>query len=351
MKGLRIQDRLVSDKTPPYIVAEVSANHGGDIGRAKQIIALAKSSGADAVKIQSYEPQTITLNSTQEDFLIQEGLWKGHSLYSLYSEAYTPFKWHKELFEYAHKIGIVLFSSPFDNSAVDLLEDLNAPAFKIASFELCDLPLIARAARTKKPLLMSTGLSSMSEIEEAVGTARDCGANDILLFHCISSYPAEAKDYCLNNIIMLRDKFDVLVGLSDHTIDHTSAVAATILGACAIEKHFIDSRKSKSADSSFSIEPRELQELKRVTSDAWMSIQQKGFSRPACEAQNKKFKRSIYFCKDLEAGEILDKDCIQIVRPGYGIPPKYYEQLIGKKLLESVKYGQRTSWSFFAKDE
>ena len=263
MKSFCINGNSLGTNKPPFIIAEVSANHGGDINRAKHIIKLAKESGADAVKIQSYEPQTLTLKSEKEDFLIQDGLWKGRSLYDLYSEAYTPFSWHKELFDYAQQINVTLFSSPFDESAVDLLEELDAPAYKIASFELCDLQLVARAARTGKPLLMSTGLSSISEVEDAVITARDNGANDILLFHCISSYPAEAKDSCLNNITFLRDKFDLLVGLSDHTIDDTASITSTILGISAIEKHFTDSRAAGGVDSTFSIEPNELARLKK----------------------------------------------------------------------------------------
>ena len=348
MTSFSIDGKLLGADKPPFIIAEVSANHGGDINRAKNLIKLAKESGADAVKIQSYEPQTLTLKSDQVDFLIEDGLWKGRSLYNLYSEAYTPFGWHKELFDYARNINITLFSSPFDHSAVDLLEELDAPAYKIASFELCDLQLIARASRTKKPLLMSTGLSSICEIEEAVETARDNGACDILLFHCISSYPAEAKDSCLNNITFLREKFNLLVGLSDHTIDDTASIASTILGASAIEKHFIDSRATGGVDSTFSIEPDELTRLKKVTFDAWSSIQMNGFSRPQCESQNLKFKRSIYFTKDLDIGDLVEKDCVRIVRPGYGLPPKFINEIIGKRVKKRVGFGDRTTWDCFA---
>lgn len=347
-RSFSIGGRLLSEDSPPFIIAEVSANHGGSIDRAKQIILLAKESGADAVKIQSYEPQTLTLDSNQEDFLIQEGLWKGRSLYDLYSEAYTPFDWHKELFDYARKVNVILFSSPFDHTAIDLLEELGAPAYKIASFELCDLPLIKRAAQTQKPLLMSTGLSSIAEIDDAVKTARENGASDILLFHCISSYPAEAKDSCLNNISFLKDRFNLLVGLSDHTIDDTASIASTVLGASAIEKHFIDFRESGGVDSTFSIEPDELVRLKKVTFDAWSSVCKNGFNRPPCESENIKFKRSIYFVKNLSAGELIDSDCIRIVRPGFGLPPKYYDQILGRRLKKQVCFGEKTSWDCFA---
>ena len=347
MKSFSIGSQLISENAPPCIIAEISGNHGGSIDKAKHIISLAKDSGADAVKIQSYEPHTLTMKSYQDDFLIKEGLWKGRSLYDLYSEAYTPFDWHRELFNHARRINIPLFSSPFDATAIDLLEELDTPAYKIASFELCDLRLIARAAQTKKPLLMSTGLSSISEIEDAIGTARDFGAGEILLFHCISSYPAEAKDSCLNNIRFLKDKFKVLVGLSDHTIDNTASIASTILGVSAIEKHFIDCRERGGVDSTFSIEPNELTRLKKVTYDAWSSVQKDGFTRPQCENENVKFKRSIYFSRNLNAGELVDRNSIRVVRPGFGLPPKYFDQLIGKKVSRQVYFGQKTSWECF----
>lgn len=350
MKSFSIGRQKVSEETPPLIIAEVSANHGGSIDRAKHIISLAKDSGADAVKIQSYEPQTLTMDSNREDFLIKEGLWKGRTLYDLYSEAYTPFDWHRELFDYAREINITLFSSPFDETSIDLLEELDTPAYKIASFELCDLKLIARAAQTKKPLLMSTGLSSISEIEDALSTARDFGADEILLFHCISSYPAEAKDSCLKNISFLKEKFNVLVGLSDHTIDNTASIASTVLGVSAIEKHFIDSRECGGVDSTFSIEPNELTRLKKVTYDAWSSVQKDGFIRPQCENENVKFKRSIYFSRDLNVGDLIDKNCIRIVRPGFGLPPKYFDQIIGRKISKQVYFGQKTSWDCFEEE-
>ena len=349
-RSFSIGSQIVSEDAPPLIIAEVSANHGGSIDRAKHIISLAKDSGADAVKIQSYEPQTLTMDIKKEDFLINEGLWKGRSLYDLYSEAYTPFDWHKELFDYARKINITLFSSPFDHTAIDLLEELEAPAYKIASFELCDLPLIARAAQTKKPLLMSTGLSCISEIEDAVNVARKNGASDILLFHCISSYPAEAKDSCLNNITFLRDKFNVLVGLSDHTIDNTASIASTVLGVSSIEKHFIDSREMGGVDSTFSIEPSELTRLKKVTYDAWHSVHKEGFNRPQCENENIKFKRSIYFSKNLYPGEIIDRNCIRIIRPGFGLPPKFFNQIIGRRVSRKVFIGEKTTWDAFTEE-
>ena len=347
MTSFCINGRLISRDQPPYIIAEVSANHGGSINRAKEIIALAKSSGADAVKIQSYEPHTLTLKSDEPDFLIEDGLWKGYNLFDLYSQAFTPFSWHQELFRFASELNITLFSSPFDESAVDLLESLNAPAYKIASFELCDLPLIKRAAQANKPLLMSTGLSGLNEIEDALHVARKYGNGEILLFHCISSYPAKAQDSCLQNIKVLSDKFNVLVGLSDHTIDNTAAIVSTALGACAIEKHFTDLRANGGVDSSFSIEPGELRALKISTSDAWLSTLGKEFSRPNCENQNVKFKRSLYFCKDLQAGSVLDQYSIKSIRPGYGISPKYFNQILGKRLKSDVHFGQRVSFDCF----
>ena len=346
--GFQIKGQLLSADRPPFIIAELSANHGGSLERAKSIIKLAKQSGADAVKIQSYEPHTITLDSNEKDFLIEDGLWKGQSLYTLYSDAFTPFKWHQELFDYAKEEDIILFSSPFDETAVDLLEELDTPAYKIASFELCDLALITKVAKTHKPILMSTGLSNMHEIEQAVKTARENGAHELLLFHCISSYPAEAKDSCLHNISILREKFDLLVGLSDHTIDNTASIVATTLGACAIEKHFTDSRLNGGVDSTFSIEPKELEELKRVTSDAWLSIKHKEFRRPQCEEANIKFKRSIYFCEDLKVGQRIKLSSIRVVRPGYGLEPKYFEKILGSRLVKPASHGQRVTWEHFA---
>jgi len=341
---LTINNVNIGENNPPYIIAELSANHNGSIKRAKDSIKAAKESGASAVKIQTYTADTMTLNSNREDFMIKGGLWDGYKLFDLYNEAHTPFEWHKDLFDYARSIGITIFSSPFDESAVDLLEELNTPAYKIASFELIDLPLIKYIAKTKKPLLMSTGMASEKEINEAIFTAKNEGCKEILLFHCISSYPAPISQANLKQMIALKDRFKVPIGLSDHTIGDTAAIAATAMGASAIEKHFTISRNDKGPDSEFSIEPDELHRLVINANNAWEGLGSANFQRPEAENTSKTFRRSIYFVKDLCAGHIIDKADVRRIRPGFGLPPKHFDQVIGSKLVNDVKFGQPVSW-------
>lgn len=342
---LKIQDREISKNAPPYIIAELSANHNGCLKKAKEIILSAKESGANAIKLQTYTAKTMTIDSDKNDFLIKGGLWDGYSLYKLYEEAQTPFDWHKELFRYAKEIGITIFSTPFDESAVDLLEELEVPAYKIASFELVDIPLIKYIAKNKKPILMSTGMASPSEITEAVEAARSYGCNEILLFHCISSYPTPICESNLRNIVELKNEYSVEVGLSDHTLGTIAATTAVALGATAIEKHFILSRDDESHDSKFSIEPKELKDLVTNTYDAWSAIRSKGFSRSNLESQNKTFRRSLYFVNDMKAGDIITKKNIRRIRPGYGLPPKYLEKILGKKVTKNIKFGDRVTWN------
>jgi len=342
----KISQRRISTDDPPFIIAELSANHNGSIKRAKESISLAKKNGADAIKIQSYTPDTMTINSEKEDFIIKSGLWKGYKLFDLYKEAHTPFEWHEELFKHAHNEEIILFSSPFDESAVDLLEELNTPAYKVASFELCDLPLIEYIAKTKKPILMSTGMASIKEIEEAVETAKNNGCSDLLLFHCISAYPAALKDANLKNISYLKEKFNIEVGLSDHTFGNTAAIASISLGASAIEKHFCLSRALGGHDSQFSIEPFELKELKEISTKVWESLGSSKFGRSKVEMQNKVFKRSLYFVKSKNKGEFITKEDIKRIRPGFGISPKYENQIIGKILKKNVERGDPVKFEF-----
>ncbi len=344
---MNISNRLISSCSSPYIIAEISANHNGSIEKAFELIKLAKENGADAVKIQTYNPDTMTIDSNKEDFKIKSGLWKDYKLYDLYKEAHTPFEWHKDLFSFANNIGITIFSSPFDETAVDLLEDLGAPAYKVASFEICDLPLISYIAKTKKPILMSTGMASFNEIEEAVSTAKDNGSSEILLFHCISSYPAPIKEANLKNLVFLKEKFNVEVGLSDHTIGNTAAIASVALGASAIEKHFILDRSDKGPDSEFSIEPKELLELKEITNQTWLASNNLSFKRSKTELKNKVFRRSLYFIKDLKKGSIIKKNDIKRIRPGFGLDPKHEENLIGKLLIKDVERGDSVSWDSF----
>ena len=328
----------------PYIIAELSANHGGSIQRAKDSILAAKKSGADAVKIQTYTPDTMTIKSRKSDFVIKDGLWKGYDLYSLYEKAYTPFEWHKELFDFAHKIGITIFSTPFDETAVDLLEELNAPAYKIASFEITDLPLIKYVANKSKPIFISTGMSNIEEIKDAVDTCFNEGNRNILLFHCISNYPAKLTEAKLGDIEFLKNYFDLSVGLSDHTTSNMASILSVALGANAIEKHFKLDEKDCGPDSSFSILPKQLESLCRDCELSFKAIDSNQLERPLSENLNKKFRRSIYFVRDLKKGSLISSLDIRRIRPGYGLDPKYYSQIIGQELKCDVYRGDPVSW-------
>ena len=335
----KINQRVIGLNNEPYIIAELSANHNGSLARAKLSIKSAKESGAHAVKLQTYSAETMTINCDKPDFLIKGGLWNGYKLFDLYGEASTPYEWHKELFLYAAAVGIDCFSTPFDESAVELLEDLSTPAYKIASFELTDLSLIKLVAKTGKPLLMSTGMATEDEIDEAVQTAISSGANALLLFHCISSYPAPIEQSNLKKIVNLRTRFGVEVGLSDHTLGITAAITSVALGATAIEKHFTLNRSEKGPDSAFSIEPRELVELVQGAKDAWLSLGNGDFSRAESELASLAFRRSIYFVRNLKAGQIITAEDIRRIRPGFGLPPKFYDYIIGKKTSCEVTIG------------
>ncbi len=335
-QNFSINNRPIGTDQPPYIIAEMSANHNGDINNAYKIIDMAKACGADAVKMQTYTPDTITLNSNAPDFQIHGGLWDGRTLYELYEQAYTPWDWHKPLFDHARKVGITMFSSPFDTTAVDLLEDLNAPAYKIASFEAIDLPLIKYVAATGKPMIISTGMADADEIAEAVAAARDGGCRELALLHCVSGYPAPAQDYNLRTIVDMQQRFGVPIGLSDHTLDNTNAVTSVALGACIIEKHVTLDRNGGGADDSFSLEHDELAALCRDSKTAWQALGQVDYGRKSSEIGNVQFRRSLYFVKDMKAGDVIDETCVRSVRPGFGLPPKFYDQLLGKKVLVDI---------------
>ncbi len=334
-----IAGRKIGPAYPPYIIAEMSANHNGKIERALQTIDMAKAMGADAIKMQSYTADTITIDCDNKDFQIEGGLWDGYNLYRLYEWAQTPFEWHKPLFEHARKADITLFSTPFDETAVDLLEDLNAPAYKIASFEAIDLPLIKYVAQTKKPMIISTGMANLEEIGEAVQTARENGCEQLVLLHCISSYPAPIEQSNLRTIADISERFGVVSGLSDHTLGTTVSVASVALGASVIEKHVTISRKDKGPDSDFSLEPEELRKLCIESKDAWLALGVSGYERKAAEEANIKFRRSIYIVKDMEKGEVFTTDNIRRIRPGFGLAPKYYEEILGKVVTSDVKKG------------
>ena len=337
----------INKETNPYVIAELSANHGGDIKRAKDSITMAAKSGVSAIKIQTYTPDTMTINSNLPDFVVKGGLWSGRTLYELYSEAYTPFEWHEELFKHAKNCGITLFSTPFDESAVDLLESLGAPAYKIASFEIVDLPLIKYVARKNKPIFMSTGMASKNEIEDAVRAVRENSDVDLLLFHCISSYPAITEESNLNNLTWLAETFGVKVGLSDHTTNNIAAVTAIGMGAVAIEKHFKLDNKECGPDSSFSLSIDELSKLVNDCNDAWTAKGVVSFNRARSEAQNLIFRRSIYFIKRVKKGQKISKQDIRRIRPGFGLPPKYFDSLIGRELAVDVNPGDAVTFDVF----
>lgn len=321
----------------PYVIAELSANHNGSLKTAMRIIEEAKKSGAAAVKLQTYTPDTITLDSDAEEFQIHGGLWDGETLYNLYKSAYMPWSWHADLFEYARKLDITIFSSPFDNTAVDLLEDLNAPAYKIASFEAVDLPLIRYVASTGKPMIISTGMANMEEIGEAIDAARSGGCNELAVLHCVSGYPAPAEDYNLRTVPDMIKRFGLVTGLSDHTLDNTTAIASVVLGGSIIEKHFTLDRTGGGPDDSFSLEPAELGALCRDSHTAWKSLGQVDYGCKSSEQGNIKFRRSLYFVKDLREGEVITEAAVRSVRPGYGLAPKYLNDILGKKVLQNVK--------------
>ncbi len=337
----------LSTNAKPYIIAEVSANHCGNIDRAKATIKAAHLAGASAVKIQSYTPDTMTIDSDKIDFHITDGLWKGYNLYQLYEEAHTPFEWHEELFNFARDEGITLFSTPFDETAVDLLARLDAPAFKIASFELTDLPLICYAAEQGKPMLVSTGMGTIAEVAEAVSTIKKTGNNQILLFHCISSYPAPTEQSNLSNINFLQREFNVAVGLSDHTISNLASSLAISLGAVAIEKHFKLDDEETGPDSSFSLNPEQFKSLVDDCNKAWLAMGKGHFDRAEVEGKNKNFRRSLYFVRDLKPGDVITADDIKRIRPGYGLEPKYFDKVVGRILKEAVTIGDRVTWDCF----
>ena len=344
---LEIDGRPIGPKHSPFVIAELSANHNGSLTRALETIDAAAACGADAIKLQTYTADTMTIDCDAPDFMIKGGLWDGYKLYDLYRWAETPFEWHEDLFAHARKRGITVFSTPFDESAVDLLEGLNAPAYKIASFEITDLPLIRYAAITGKPMIMSTGMASEDEIEEAVATARDAGCQDLVLLHCISSYPAPIDQANLRHIPELARRFGVVPGLSDHTLGTTAAVTSVALGACVIEKHFTLSRSDPGPDSAFSLEPAEFEQLCRDAREAWLALGHPGYQRPAAEAGSTVFRRSIYFVRDLPAGAAISAADIRRIRPGKGLPPKHFDELLGKRLKVAVSRGTPSSWELF----
>ncbi len=349
--SLYLNGRKIGPDQPPYIIAEMSANHNGSLLRAFKTIEMAKKAGADAIKMQSYTPDTLTLDFDTPDFQIKDGLWAGKTLYQLYKEAQTPFEWHKPLFDKARETGITLFSSPFDFTSVDLLEDLNAPAYKIASFEAIDLPLIAYVAKTGKPMIISTGMANLDEITHAVDTARSHGCKELILLHCISAYPAPASQCHLRTIADLSRRFNVISGLSDHTLGSTVSIAAVALGASVIEKHVTLSRNDPGPDAAFSLEPIELASLCKKTKIAWEALGKAGYEIKDTEKSNLQFRRSLYACKKIHKGENFTAQNIRSVRPGFGLAPKHYEVVLGAKASQNIEPGTALTWGMLRKEK
>ena len=342
---ISIAGRQIGRGFAPFVIAEMSANHNGNIETALHIIEEAKKAGADAVKLQTYTPDTITLNCDTEEFHIHGGLWDGRTLYDLYREAHMPWDWHAPLFSHAAKMGITIFSSPFDHTAVDLLEDLNAPAYKIASFEAIDLPLIKYVASTGKPMIISTGMADADEIGEEVEAARSGGCRELAILHCVSGYPAPAADYNLNTLPEMERRFGLVTGLSDHTLDNTTAISSVALGASIIEKHFTLDRSGAGPDDSFSLEPTELAALCRDVSTAWSALGRIDFGRKSSEQGNAQFRRSLYFVKSLRAGDLVTPDAVRSVRPGFGLAPKHLDEIVGRHMDQDVKAGTAVTWA------
>ncbi|MGV8934444.1 MAG: pseudaminic acid synthase [Gallionellaceae bacterium] len=342
---IEIAGRSIGVDHAPYIIAEMSANHNGSIETAFKIIEAAKLAGADAIKLQTYRPDTITLKCDSEDFQIHGGLWDGRTLYELYEQAHMPWEWHAPLFEHARKHGITIFSSPFDNTAVDLLEDLNAPAYKIASFEAVDLPLIKYVASTGKPMIISTGMADVQEIQEAIEAAREGGCKELAILHCVSGYPAPAEDYNLRTVPDMMQRFGLVTGLSDHTLDNTTAITGVSMGASIIEKHFTLNRSGGGPDDSFSLEPAELAALCKDSKTAWAALGKVDYGRKSSEEGNVKFRRSLYFVKDLKAGDVITADAVRSVRPGFGLAPKFLDKTIGAIVKKNTYACTPVSWS------
>lgn len=341
-----IGQRRIGPDERPYLIAEMSGNHNQSLDRALAIVDAAAASGADAIKLQTYTADTMTLDVRAEGFVIddRQSLWDGRQLYELYQQAHTPWDWHRPIMERAAQHGLHCFSSPFDETAVDFLDGLGVPAFKIASFENTDLPLIRKVARTGKPMIISTGMASAAEIDEAVRTARDAGCTQLALLKCTSTYPATPENTNLRTIPNMRETFGCEVGLSDHTMGHGCAVAAVAMGAVLVEKHFTLRRADGGVDSAFSLEPEEFRALRTESERAWLGMGRVTYGGTAAEEKSRAFRRSLYIAKNVKAGETLDRHNLRIVRPGFGLPPKFYDTLLGKRVNRDLAAGTPVSW-------
>ena len=320
----------------PFLIAEISANHCGDFNLAKKLIKCAKLNNADAVKLQTYTADTMTINSNKKYFKIREGLWKGYSLWDLYDKAHTPLKWHKKLFDYGKSLGIKVFSTPFDDTAVDFLEKLNCPIYKIASFEMTDLNLVKKIAQTKKPVIMSTGMATLKEIDTSVKIAKKNGVKDLTLLYCVSNYPSLISDFNLHNIKILKNKFKCRVGISDHSTDNRVAIASIAAGAEVVEKHIGLDNQKKGFDINFSLKGKEIKKFKNDIEVAYKLLGKEIFFRNKSENNSKKFRRSIFATRNIKKGEKFTKDNIRVIRPGYGLDPKYFNKILNKKSYYNI---------------
>lgn len=341
-KDIQIKDCHIGENHKPFIIAEMSGNHNQSLDKALEIVETAANSGADALKLQTYTADTLTLNANTNDFIIDDSnnLWNGQTLYNLYSKAYTPWEWHEPIFTRARELGLIPFSTPFDETAVDFLEDLYVPFYKIASFENNDIPLIEKVASTGKPMIISTGMATVSELDETVRAARAAGCDDIILLKCTSTYPATPENTNISTIPHMKELFDCQIGLSDHTMGTGVAVASVALGATVIEKHFALDRSEGGVDAAFSMEPREMKALVEETERAWKAIGAVKYGPTKAEQNSLKFRRSIYAAQDIKKGELYTRENIRIVRPGYGMKPKYYNNLLGKNAEKDFTFGE-----------
>ena len=347
---IKIANISIGINCPPFIIAEMSGNHNQSLKRALEIVEAAAKTGVHALKLQTYTADTMTLDIKTEDFIISDkkSLWKGRNLYELYEQAHTPWEWHQPIFQRCQELGIICFSTPFDDTAVDFLEGLNVAVYKIASFESTDLPLIRKVASTGKPMIISTGMATVAELYEVVLTAKENGCKDIILLKCTSSYPATPENSNIHTIPHMRELFDCEVGLSDHTFGIGASVAAVAHGATVIEKHFTLRRADGGVDSAFSMEPDEMKNLVIETERAWQALGKVFYGGTEAEEKSKVFRRSLYIAEDMKADDVLNKNNLRIIRPGYGLPPKFYDTLIGKKVNQDIMKGTPISWDLFA---
>jgi len=346
--SISIAGRKIGRDHEPYVICELSGNHNGSLQRALELLETAAATGADAIKIQSYTPDTITIDHDGPGFRIEGGLWDGRTLYDLYGEAQTPFEWHEHLFRRAAELGATLFSTPFDESSVDLLEGLGAPAYKIASFEAVDLPLITRAARTGKPMILSTGMANLEEIDEAVRTARENGCEQMVLLHCVSSYPAPDEQSNVRTVPDLAERFGVVSGLSDHTFGSAVAVASIALGGSVVEKHFTLRRSDGGPDAAFSLEPEEFRTLVNDCKRAWRALGRATYDLQGCERGSVVFRRSLYVVRDIASGEELTRDNVRSIRPGHGLAPKHLPEVLGRRAARDLRRGEPLDWAALA---